>query len=215
MLNILVYPSQKSEPVSLLAVLREAHDAASSERQKEIDARTKAGIPLDDRTAWSVVKPHVDDIVKACEARDSDAINIAARVLVSATDGNALKPLPAFEAPPLDGVMITFVMPSAEQRLDWNARRITHWKAIRAASKAGDMMAVRAADEALVAVNIAMVVACIDKIDGLAGMRDTVAESMPGLRLVGMLDHLVTAAMHFVELDPKKALRCGQPQPST
>ena len=214
--TILIYPGQLGEPAPLQAVLREAHDAARASRQGEIDARTKARIPLDDSTRWPDVEEAVSAASLAHGARDSAKVAEHARRLVALTEGNALEPLPPYEpAPELDGIVVTMrVVDDATRRL-WVAKTQAAWMAIRDAVKHDDVMARREAYDRLEAVYEEVIIGVVAKLDGLQGLRDTVAESMPALRLAGLLVPLHTAARHFLELPPGKALRCGQQPPST
>jgi hypothetical protein len=214
--TILIYPGQLGEPAPLQGILREAHDEARKVRQAEIDARTKARIPLDDSTRWPDVEEAVLAVSLARDARDSVKVAEHARRLVALTEGNALEALAPYEpAPELDGIAATMrVVDDATRRL-WTAKTQAAWMAIRDAVKHDDVMARRDAYDRLEAVYEEVIVGVVAKLDGLQGMRDTVAESMPALRLAGLLVPLHTAARHFLELPPGKALRCGQQPPST
>jgi len=213
--TILIYPGQQGDPVALQAVLREAHDAVRVSRQAEIDARQKARIPLDDSTAWPEVEEAVSAASLAHGARDSAKVAEHARRLVALTEGNALEPLPPYEsAPELDGIVVTMrVVDDATRRL-WVAKTQAAWMAIRDAVKHDDVMARREAYDRLEAVYEEVIIGVVAKLDGLQGLKATVAESMPALRLAGLLVPLHTAARHFLELPPGKALRCGQLLPS-
>lgn len=214
--TILIYPGQLGEPAPLQAVLREAHDEARKARQAEIDARTKARIPLDDSTRWPDVEEAVSAVSLAHGARDGAKVAEHARRLVALTEGNALEALAPYEpAPELDGIVVTMrVVDDATRRL-WTAKTQAAWMAIRDAVKHDDVMARREAYDRLEAVYEEVIVGVVAKLDGLQGMRDTIAESMPALRLAGLLVPLHTAARYFLELPPGKALRCGQLLPST
>jgi hypothetical protein len=213
---ILIYPGQQGEPVALLSVLREAHEAARATRQAEIDARKKARVPLDDSTNWQEVGEAVARASLAHGERDSAKVAAAARELVVATDGNAIEPLGDFVPDPdLDGIIVTMrVVDDATRRL-WNAQTQAAWIGVRGALAGDDVVARRAAYDRLEAVYESVILGVVAKLDGLQGLRDTVAESMPALRLAGLLVPLYTAARHFLELPPGKALRCGLQQPST
>lgn len=213
---ILIYPGQQGEPVALLSVLREAHEAARATRQAEIDARKKARVPLDDSTNWQEVGEAVARASLAHGERDSAKVAAAARELVVATDGNAIEPLGDFMPDPdLDGIVVTMrVVDDATRRL-WNAQTQAAWIGVRGALAGEDVVARRAAYDRLEAVYEAVILGVVAKLDGLQGLRDTVAESMPALRLAGLLVPLYTAARHFLELPSGKALRCGLQQPST
>ena len=150
MATILIYPGQQGAPVALLDVLREAHEAARASRQAEIDARTKARIPLDDSTNWQEVGELVSRASLAHGERDSAKVASAARELVAATDGNAIEPLGDFVGDAaLDGIVVTMqIVDDATRRL-WNAQTQAAWIAIRDASKTADVMARREAYDRL------------------------------------------------------------------
>jgi len=213
---ILIYPGQLGDPVALQAILREAHDEARKARQAEIDARVKARVPLDDSTVWPDVEESVSAVSLAHGARDSVKVAEHARKLVALTEGNALEPLGEYEPDVnLDGVFITMrIVDDATRRL-WSAKTQAAWLAIRNAAKGEDVLARRDAYDRLERVYEEVVCGVVAKLDGLQGLRDSVAESMPALRLAGLLVPLHAAARHFLELPPGKALRCGQQPPST
>jgi hypothetical protein len=214
--TILIYPGQLGEPAPLQSILREAHDAARASRQVEIDARTKARIPLDDNTRWPDVEEAISATSLAHGARDSVKVAEHARRVVALAEGNALEPLPPYEpSPDVEGIIVTMrIVDDATRRL-WTAQTQAAWLAIRDAAKTDDIMARRDAYDRLERVYEEVVCGVVAKLDGLQGLRDSVADSMPALRLAGLLVPLYTAARHFLELPPGKALRCGQPAPST
>jgi hypothetical protein len=213
--TLLIYPGQQGDPVALQAVLREAHDAARVSRQAEIDARQKARIPLDDSTRWPDVEEAVSAVSLAHGARDSVKVAEHARRLLALTDGNAIEPLGDYQPDPeLDGIMLTMrVVDDATRRL-WTAKTQAAWMSIRSSLKTDDVMTRREAYDRLEAVYEEVIVGVVAKLDGLQGLKATVAESMPALRLAGLLVPLHTAARYFLELPPGKALRCGQQPPS-
>lgn len=214
--TILIYPGQLGEPVELQSVLREAHEEARKARQTEIDARNKARIPLDDSTRWPDVEEAISGLSLAHGARDSLRVAEHARRVLGLVEGNALEPLPEYEPnPELDGIVVTMrIVDDATRRL-WSAKTQAAWIAIRDAARAEDALARRDAYARLETVYIEVVCGVVAKLDGVQGMRDTMAESMPGLLLAGLLVPLHTAARHFLELPAKKALRCGLPPQST
>lgn len=213
---ILIYPGQEGEPVALSAVLREAHDEARRVRQTEIDARNKARIPLDDSTNWDEVSRSVESLVGANSAKDSSKVAEHARALVAATEGNALEPFGDFMADhDHDGVVVTFRVVDEATRREWNARTQAAWLAIRNSMRSDDVIARREAYHRLESVYEQVVIGTVTKLEGLQGLKPTVVESMPALRLAGLLVPLYSAARHFLELPPGKALRCGLPAQST
>jgi hypothetical protein len=216
MAPILIYPGQQGEPVALLSVLREAHTAARAARQAEIDARVKARVPLDDSTNWQEASEAIARASLAHGDRDGHKVAAAARDLLSHTENNALEPLGDFVVDhDLDGIVMTMrVVDDATRRL-WIAQTQAAWLGIRNAMRGDDVVARREAYDRLERAYETVVVGVVAKLDGLAGLRDTVADSMPALRLAGLLVPLYTAARHFLELPPGKALRCGLLPPST
>ena len=96
---LLVYPGQRAHPAPLRAVLEAAHNEARKARLDDIAARTKAGIPLDDETAWPVVDGVVGAIADAKAKQDSAALARLAGDLARATTGNAIVDPGEFVAP--------------------------------------------------------------------------------------------------------------------
>lgn len=212
---ILIYPGQTGEPVALSAVLREAHDEARRARQAEIDARKKAGIPLDDSTDWRALAATADALRAACDARDAPRVADLARVAVASTEGNALEPIGEYVADPdHEGIVLTLRVVDEATRRQWNAQTQAAWMTIRAAMRSDDVLARREGYDRLERVYESIVVGVVAKLEGLRGLRDTVAESMPALRLAGLLVPLYSASRYFLELPPGKALRCGLQPPS-
>ena len=216
MATTLIYPGQKGAPVALLSVLREAHEAARVERKAQIEARTKKRIPLDDTTDWQAVGEAIDAVAAAGKAKDSPSVALAARRIVEATEGNALEPIGDYEpSDALEGIVVTMQVVADAQRRMWSAEIQAQWAARRDALLLGNIVAGQEALNAIDVVAERMVSTVVVKIDGIDGMRDTVADSMPGLVSAGLLTPLFQAARHFLELPAPKALLCGQQQPST
>lgn len=213
---MIVHPGELSAPVALQSVLREAHKEAQDARQREISERTARRVPLDDATDWPEVAKVATTLTAAVDKRDAKAAAEAARLVLAHSDGNALAPLPDYEpVADLDGIVITLRMVADRDRRAWSARLTTAWRAYRDALIADDPMALRAADEAITSVYEDQVAACVAKLDGVQGLRDSMADNLPGLRLAGLLLPLQRAVAHFLSLPVGKALRCGQPAPST
>jgi hypothetical protein len=216
MATTLIYPGQKGAPVALMSVLREAHEAARAERKAQIEARTKKRIPLDDTTDWQAVGEAIDAVAAAGKAKDSPSVALAARRIVEATEGNALEPIGDYEpSDALEGIVITMQVVADAQRRMWSAEIQAQWAARRDALLLGNIVAAQEALNAIDVVAERMVSTVVVKIDGIDGMRDTVADSMPGLVSAGLLTPLFQAARHFLDLPAPKALLCGQQQPST
>lgn len=213
---LIVHPGELSLPVALTDVLREAHEVTRDARTKEIDARKAKRIPLDDSTNWQEVGEAIAAASLAHGERDTAKVAEAARLLSLHTEGNALEVVPPYEAPPeLAGIVCTFRMVADRDRRAWAARLTAAWRRYRDALMADDPIALRDADEAITEVYEAQVAACVAKLDGVQGLKDSVADSLPGLRLAGLLLPLQRAVSHFLSLPPGKALRCGQPAPLT
>ena len=213
---LLIYPGTVGAPVPLQDVLREAHDAYRDARAKQIDGRVKRRVPLDDSTNWAEVTEAVARASVALTARDSGTLAKEARALAEMTEGNALEPVGDYVPDPdLDGIVVTMrVIADADRRL-WNAETQAQWARVRDARVKGDLMDAQRALNELDAIAARVVGAVVVEVQGVEGLKATVAESMPGLTLAGLLAPLYTAARHFLDLPAPKALRCGLPPLST
>jgi hypothetical protein len=211
-LNLLIYPGTHGAPVPLQDVLHEAHEAFREARAKQIETRKKRRVPLDDTTDWAVVTETVAATSVALSVRDSSKIARLCREMLEATEGNSLEEVGPYEPDPaLEGIQITMqVVADAERRM-WNAETAAAWARVRESRMAGDMVEAQKALNELDAIAARVVAAVVVKIDGVQGLKATVAESMPGLVLAGLLPALYGAARHFLELPVGKAVRCGLP----
>lgn len=213
---VLVYPGTLGQPVALQDVLREAHNEMRTTRQALIDKRTKMRIPLDDDTNWSALDDSVRAVSAAVAAQDGPAAQRAAQAIVDAVAGNTLEPLPEYQPDPaLDGIVVTMKIAGDADRRRWVAEVAKAWQAVDESRQRGDAVEVAQALSALDAVCSDVVAAVVVKIEGIEGLADTVAASMPGLVGAGLLSPLYAAARHFLELPPGKAVRCGLPPLST
>lgn len=215
-MNLLIYPGTHGAPVPLQDVLREAHEAFREARAKQIETRKKRRVPLDDTTDWDVVTEAVAATSVALSVRDSSKIARLCREMLEATEGNSLEEVGPYEPDPaLEGIQITMqVVADADRRL-WNAETQAQWARVRECRVAGDLVGAQAALNALDAIAAKVVAAVVVEVAGVEGMKASVAESMPGLVLAGLLAPLYQAARHFLELPVGKAVRCGLPPQST
>lgn len=213
---LLIYPGTRGTPVPLQDVLREAHEAYRDARKAQIEARRKRRVPLDDSTDWIEAKATADRLAAAITERDSATVARESRILAELTDGNALEEVGPYEPDPaLNGIVVTMqVVADADRRL-WNAETQAQWARVRECRVAGDLVGAQSALNALDAIAARVVSAIVVEVAGVEGMKATVAESMPGLVLAGLLAPLYQAARHFLELPVGKAVRCGLQQPST
>lgn len=212
---LLVFPGQRSQPAPLVDILREAHELARAARAAELEARRKAGIPLDDSTAWPVVDGILGALDDAREKQDSAALARLGGDLVRATAGNALAEIGDFAAPEgIEGVSVVLQVISQAERLDLNAALGDAWAALLAAERADALMLTkRAADEAVLVAQLAIVRRVVVDVRGLE-VPDG-CDLWEGVRLAGLLPAFYQAARHFLTLPPGKALRCGLPSSST
>lgn len=213
---LLIYPGTRGTPVPLQDVLREAHEAYRDARKAQIEARRKRRVPLDDSTDWTEAKATADRLAAALTERDSATVARESRILAELTDGHALEEVGPYEPDPaLDGIVVTMqVVADADRRL-WNAETQAQWARVRECRVDGDMVGAQQALNALDAIAARVVSAIVVEVQGVEGMKATVAESMPGLVLAGLLAPLYQAARHFLELPVGKAVRCGLQQQST
>jgi hypothetical protein len=215
MATLLIYPGTRGAPVALQDVLREAHEAARVSRAAQIAERQRKRIPLDDSTDWQVVDTLAASIDVLAKAKSTTALAIEARRLLDATDGNALEPIGEYEAnPDLDGITVTMQVIADSERRMWGAQMQAQWAAVRDARMAGDPVAAQRAMNEIDRIGEAMTAAVVVEIKGVEGLKATVAESMPGLAMVGLSGPLFSAARYFLELPAGKAVLCGQPPPS-
>ena len=213
---LLIYPGTKGTPVPLQDVLREAHDAFREARKLQIEQRRKRRVPLDDSTDWSEAKAAVDRVSAAVTERDTAKASREARSLAELTDGNALEEVGPYEPDSaVDGIVVTMqVVADADRRL-WTAETQAAWSRLKEARIAGDHVAAQKALNDMDAVAARVVSAVVVELQGVEGLKATIAESMPGLVLAGLLAPLYAAARHFLELPVGKAVRCGLPPLST
>jgi hypothetical protein len=213
MAALLLYPGDVGESVSLQAILREAHDAGRAAVVAEIAARIRSNVPLDDSTDWRSVGFISEGLSAAIITHDTSAVNASARAIAGLVSGYTLAdPGEYVDNDEIDGVSVTLRMCSDAQRRGWVARRASAWRAWRDAT---DDEGKRSADERLCVLYEEMITVCLASVTGLQGMRSTLAESLPGLRLAGLLVPFHDAVRYFLELPPGKALRCGRLQPLT
>lgn len=208
-MGLLVFPGQRSQPAPLVDILREAHELARATRAAELEQRRKAGIPLDDNTAWPVVNGILGALDDAREKQDSATLARLAGDLARATTGNALVELPAFVPPEgIDGVVVVLQVISQADRLDLNAALGDAWAALLAAERAdASMLTKRAADEAVLQAQLAIVRRVVVDVRGIEAPEG--CDLWEGIRLAGLLPAFYSAARHFLTLPPGKALRCG------
>ena len=213
---LLIYPGTKGTPVPLQDVLREAHDAFREARKLQIEQRRKRRVPLDDSTDWSEAKAAADRVSAAITERDTAKASREARSLAELTDGNALEEVGPYEPDSaVDGIVVTMqVVADADRRL-WTAETQAAWSRLKEARIAGDHVAAQQALNSMDAVAARVVSAVVVELQGVEGLKATIAESMPGLVLAGLLAPLYAAARHFLELPVGKAVRCGLPPLST
>jgi hypothetical protein len=207
---LLIYPGTRGTPVPLQDVLREAHDAYREARKAQIEGRRKRRVPLDDSTDWKQVTESVAGVSLALTDRDSAKLAREARLLAELTEGNALEEVGPYEPDPaLEGILVTMqVVADADRRL-WNAETQAQWARVRECRVSGDLVGAQSALNALDAIAARVVSAIVVEVSGIEGMKATIAESMPGLTLAGLLAPLYQAARHFLELPVGKAVRCG------
>ena len=214
---LLIYPGTRGAPVMLQDVLREAHNALRDQRTKQIEARQKKRVPLDDSTDWQAVIDKRDPLIEAIKARDTAKVYEKARAIAELVEGNALEPLPEYEADPaLDGIVVTMAVVADADRRMWTAETAAAWDRVRLARMGNDPVAAQAALNQLDAIAGKVVAAVVVDVAGAVDLEGkSVADAMPGLVLAGLLAPLYTAARYFLDLPAPKAVRCGLPPQST
>lgn len=215
-MTVLIYPGQRGQPVALQAVLKEAHEAFRESRAKQIEARKKRRVPLDDSTDWAAATEAVAAVSVALSERNSAKVASHARELVEMCEGNALEEVGEYEPDPsVEGITVTMQIVADADRRMWNAETAAQWAKVREARLGGDLVAAQVALNELDSIAARVVCAVVVDIQGVEGLKASVAESVPALVLAGLLGPLYGAARHFLELSPGKAVRCGLPPQST
>lgn len=213
---LLIYPGTRGEPVALQDVLREAHESLRAARAAQIESRKKRRVPLDDDTDWQAVGEARDSIIAAVAGRDSVKAAANARAIAELTEGNALEEIGAYEpSPELDGIVVTMQVVADADRRMWSAETAAQWQIVREARVAGDIVRAQTALNQLDVIAGKVVAAVVVALDGVEGLKPTVAESIPGLQIAGLMGPLYAAARHFLDLPSPKAVRCGLPPLST
>lgn len=211
---LLIYPGTRGAPVALQDVLKEAHEAHRSARQAQIDARTKRRVPLDDSTDWQAVIDKREPLIEAINKRDTAKVEQKAVEILALVSGHALEPIDEYQPDPdLDGIMVTMQVVADADRRMWQAETAACWERVRAAS---DPVARQQALNDLDAIAAKVVAAVVVEVGGSLDLQGkSVSDAMPALVLAGLLSPLYQAARYFLELPAPKAVRCGQPLPST
>ncbi len=211
---LLIYPGTRGASVPLQNVLREAHEAMREQRARVIEVRQKKRVPLDDSTDWQAVIDKREPLIEAIGKRDTAKVAEKARAIVELVDGHALEPIDEYQPDPdLDGVMVTMQVVADADRRMWTAETTAAWMRVETAA---DPVAKQKALNELDAIAAKVVAAVVVEIGGSVDLEGkSVADAMPALVLAGLLSPLYQAARYFLELPAPKAVRCGQPLPST
>jgi len=212
--TLLIYPGTRGASVALQDVLREAHEAMREQRARVIEARKKKRVPLDDDTDWQAVIDKREPLIEAITKRDTGKVEQKAMELLALVAGHELAPIDEYEPDPaLDGIMVTMqVLADADRRM-WSAETTAAWKRVEVAA---DPVAKQEALNTLDAIAAKVVASVVVEIGGTVDLEGkSVSDAMPALVLAGLLAPLYQAARYFLELPAPKAVRCGQPLPST
>ena len=203
---------------------REVHEAIRAERAAAIAERTARRTPLDDSTDWRALGATADDLVACVQRHETASVRAIAVDVLAATSG-AIVPLEAYEHDPeLEGIRVRCRVLSEARRRVLAAE--LDMAITGAAQRGADVLAALEADEAGIAAIAVYVGESLAGLEGVYACGDgdgTVTPvSLPldgaaidGLRRTGLLTILFVACRAFQGLSAKKALRFGQPVPST
>lgn len=215
---LLLFPGETTPPMSLTALLREAHEGAAAARLIEIERRTKNRIPLDDSTVWADVAAAVVSFAGDVAANRSTAVRKTAQRVLDIT-AEPLEPLPDF-VPPAADVHLVLRTVSARDLSRFATRRVFASKKWRDAGDDAEKL-IDANDLWRAAID-QLVRASVVEIRGLrrvgadaAAITDLTDAVLDGLDKVGLLSSIHEACLHFQGLPPGKVELSGSSLQST
>lgn len=202
---------------------REVHEAVRAERAEEIAARKARNNPLDDTSDWGALAFTAKVLTETIVEHDTAKVRRLAGELLAGTAA-ALAPLPPY-ASDVDtvGVRVRFrVLSEARRRVLAGELDVA---IERAQAHGGDVLKFIEADEEGLAAIAAYVTETLVGIEGVNVLDDQGDERLlevplqpvgvDALRRAGLLTPIFVVARAFQGMPAKKALRFGQPQPST
>lgn len=225
---ILLYEGQTGPRVSLQEARRQVHEHERESRAREIAAREKLGVPLEESIVWPSVLGVLEELGVSARAHTHAKVREHAAELLRLTQG-AIEPLGAYEADPaLDGLSATFVVVS-EARRRLLLAEVSASMATLASLSGQNAVRLIEADEASMDAVMAFVAETVESVEGFERLDGGVAtpvvirakdgkipsQDLAALRRARVLLPLFVCARAFQELPPGEAVRFGLPRPST
>lgn len=217
---LLVYPGAVGPRVRLVDCLREMHETAAAARLEEIKRRKLIGVPLNDDVSPDATAARVRGAAERFAAGEWVEGRKELADVYAETAGT-LEPLGPFVVPDvegIEGIQVRFVAVSASARMAHGDAVSKAWTAWVKARKSGNgeavcMEAMQAAQANLVRYGVAEVGpfdvgggGCVFLKAEDGRLLDADVEA---LRMMGLMDHLYSAAQAFQVLHPGKGLRFG------
>lgn len=217
---LLLFPGEVTEPLSLTALLREAHEGAAADRLAEIERRTKFRTPLDDSTDWAALAGFGATLVDSIAKHRSTAVRETCAAIVDRVSP-ALAPLGDF-VPPAAELSIVFRTVSPQDAGGIATRRVHAHRRWLAAQAADDVDATIAANLLYRgAIDLLVRAAVVEvhgaRIRGADGdkITDLSAAVLDGLDRAGLLTSIHEACLHVQGLAPGKVALSGSSPQST
>lgn len=214
-MSLLIKPGETGPVVKLSDVLKEAHEARRVAVDREIQERKNSGAPLDDDTDWTKVGEAVAGLSLAHGAKNTGDVVKEALAILALANGNELTALkPYEEAAYFPGDLAEYAGLGIQMRVISDVVR----RDLALARQRAAVALQGADDDTLVPLRDAYektrrdtLTAVLVKVDD----QDVTDDVLDAVSLIPTLpDLLTTACRYFLELTPKKALRCGQPAPA-
>ncbi len=201
---------------------REAHEILRADRDADIAARKARNSPLDDSSDWGALAVKAHQIYAGVEHHDTVRVRELAVDLLAGTAA-VRSPVPPYEPDPdLDGIRVRLrVLPERRRRV---LSAAIEEPLVRVSANGGDIQKSIEADEegiAAIAQYVLEAVAAVEGVttigaDGEQPLASPIDDdALEALRRGGLLSPLFVVARAFQGLPAKKAMRFGQPPPST
>lgn len=214
MARLLLYPGQLGPLVDLQAFLKDAHEDARAQRDRDIAERKEQGATASEHADTVAAQAAAQAAVNAGAAGNEAGMRKALDDAQRALGASALEPVPAFKAmEEIEGISVVFRVLSERDRRTLSGAVMSAVEGEHA-SMAARVQAVSDARADVVRVAVAEVHGLetlagpltIRAVDGVLA-----ADDLEALKVAGLHGVLYDAAITFQVLPAKKGVRFGQP----
>lgn len=213
MSRLLLYPGEVGPLVDLQAFLRDAHEDARDQRDRDIADRKANSVAVSEHADTVTAQAKAQAAVNAGAAGDEPGMRKALAEAVAALGTPALEPFPAYQPmPEIEGIKVRFRVLSERDRRAALA-------AVMSAADSDLPMTERAQVVSDARANFVRV--AVAEVHGLENMSGPIviesdggalrAPDVEALRIAGLHGVLYDAAVTFQVLPAKKGVRFGQP----